>query len=129
MDIIVLNVSSRDGFKVSSILLCLSYKSEYFLRTLNDKCNRIGETIATNSERFDSELWAEIVYNYATAFKNVNGESEKYKLLDSLKTLWIGRFVSYAIEAKDMDMNEAEKIIQRQAEVFEDKFDYLRSIY
>jgi hypothetical protein len=87
------------------------------------------ENIANNSDRFDAEMWAEIVYNYATAFKNVNDESEKYKLLDSLKTLWIGRFVSYAIEAKDMDMNEAEKIIQKQAEVFEDKFDYLRSIY
>jgi hypothetical protein len=28
-----------------------------------------------------------------------------------------------------MDMNEAENVIQRQAEIFEDKFEYLRSIY
>ena len=46
-----------------------------------------------------------------------------------MKTLWIGRFVDYAIEAKDMNMNEAEKVIQKQAEVFEEKFDYLKSIY
>jgi len=37
--------------------------------------------------------------------------------------------VSYAEETKDMDINEAEKILQKQAEVFEAKFNYLRSIY
>jgi hypothetical protein len=53
----------------------------------------------------------------------------KYLLLDTLKTLWIGRFVSYAIEVKDMDINEAEIVIQKQGELFEEKLDYLRSIY
>jgi len=87
------------------------------------------EDIAKKIENFDSELWAEIVYNYAAAYKNIKSESNKYRLLESLKTLWIGRFVSYAIEAKDMDVNKAEQVIQKQAEVFEEKFDYLRSIY
>lgn len=85
--------------------------------------------IVQNKNDFDPELWAEIVYNYASAWKNMKTESEKYLLIDSLKTLWIGRFVSYAEEVKDMDMNEAEIVIQRQAEIFEEKFDYLRSIY
>ena len=85
--------------------------------------------IAKKIEKFDSELWSEIVYNYAAAYKNIKSESEKHLLLDSLKTLWIGRFVSYAIDAKDMDLNEAERAIQKQAEIFEEKIDYLRSIY
>jgi len=46
-----------------------------------------------------------------------------------LKTLWIGRFVSYAIETKDMDVNKAEHIIQKSAEIFEKQFNYIRSIY
>ena len=87
------------------------------------------EKIVQNKHSFDPELWAEIVYNYASAWKNMKTESEKYILIDSLKTLWIGRFVSYAEEVKNMDMNEAEIVIQRQAEIFEEKFDYLRSIY
>jgi len=87
------------------------------------------EKIVQNKNGFDPELWAEIVYNYASAWKNMKTESEKYILIDSLKTLWIGRFVSYAEEVKNMDMNEAEIVIQRQAEIFEEKFDYLRSIY
>jgi hypothetical protein len=87
------------------------------------------EQIVNNDEHFDSELWAEIVYNYAAAWKHINTESERTLLLDTLKNLWIGRFVSYANEVKDMDMNEAENVIQKQAEVFEAKFDYLKSIY
>ena len=79
--------------------------------------------------KFTPEFWAEIVYSFAAKWKEMKTNPEKYILLDSLKTLWIGRFVSYAREVKDMDINEAEKIIQRQAEIFEEKFDYLRSIY
>ena len=87
------------------------------------------EKIVKNKNSLDPELWAEIVYNYASAWKNINIESEKDKLLDSLKILWIGRFVSYAKEVKEMNINEAEIVIQKQAEIFEEKFDYLRSIY
>jgi hypothetical protein len=87
------------------------------------------EKIVNNNENLDSELWTEIVYNYAAAWRNVKIESDKILLLDSLKTLWIGRFISYVKEVKDMDINEAEIVIQKQAEIFEEKFDYLRSIY
>ena len=87
------------------------------------------ENIVEKDIPFDSELWVEVVYNYAAAYKMAEREPDKYLLLDSLKTLWIGRFVSYAEETKDMDINEAEKILQKQAEVFEAKINYLRSIY
>lgn len=87
------------------------------------------ENIVKNDKPMDPDLWAEVVYNYAAAYKNTEREPDRYLLLDSLKTLWIGRFVSYADETKDMDINEAEVILQKQAEVFEEKFDYLRSIY
>jgi len=89
----------------------------------------LENNIVKNVENFDSELWTEIVYNYAAAYKKTERAPDKYLLLDSLKTLWIGRFVSYAIETIDMDINGAEKVLQKQAEVFEGKFDYLRSIY
>jgi glucosylglycerate synthase len=87
------------------------------------------EKIVRNDGKIDSELWAEIVYNYATSWKKAHTDSDKYFLLDSLKILWIGRFVSYAAEVVDMDINDAEIVIQKQAEVFEEKIDYLKSIY
>jgi hypothetical protein len=87
------------------------------------------ERVIKSGEGIDSDLWAEIVFNYAASYKQAKSEPDKYLLLDCLKTLWIGRFVSYAMQTKDMDINEAETVLQQQAETFEDKFDYLRSIY
>ena len=87
------------------------------------------EDIIKNNSEFTSELWVKIVYLFAAAYKKAENKSDKYHLLDALKPLWIGRFVSYAIETKDMDINEAEVVLQTQAEVFEEKLDYLLSIY
>jgi len=112
-----------------------SFKSEFetskntMKHFLPDSIIKDLERIVNNGEKFDSEIWAEIVYNYAAGWKHVSTDSDKYLLLDTLKTLWIGRFVSYAKEVKDMDINQAEIIIQKQAELFEEKIDYLRSIY
>jgi len=89
------------------------------------------DDIVHNRKQFNSELWAKIVYNHAAAFKKLeeNEEKSKYKLIDSLKTLWIGRFASYADQVDEMDINEAEKIIQEQADIFERNFEYLKLIY
>jgi len=86
-------------------------------------------TVVNNGSGIDPELWAEIVYNYTASYKDARDEPGRYLLLDSMKTLWIGRFVSYAMETKDMDINQAEVVLQKQAEIFEDKMDYLCSIY
>ena len=77
----------------------------------------------------DDETWAKTVYSFAASYKSLDKDVDKYVLLECLKPLWIGRFVHYAKEVKNMDMNGAEKVIQRQAEVFEELFDYFASIY
>jgi len=84
---------------------------------------------AKNIEKFNASLWAEVVYNFAARYKELNSKAKKYALLDTLKTLWLGRFISYVIETKDMDWNEAEEIVQEQARIFEDKIEYFLSIY
>jgi len=96
---------------------------------LTDELMKKLENVIQNGEEFNSEIWTEIVYHYAASWRNLASDSDKYLLLDSLKTLWLGRFVSYAKEVEDMDINDAEKVIQKQAELFEEKFDYLCSIY
>jgi len=87
------------------------------------------DIITKNHEPFNSDIWAEIVYNYAAAYKQTKNDDDKKILLDTLKVLWIGRFVSYAIETKDLDINESEIVLQKQASIFEEKFNYLRTIY
>ena len=51
------------------------------------------------------------------------------QILDALMVLWMGRFASYVNETKDMETEEAEEEIERQAEIFEEERDYLISIY
>ena len=87
------------------------------------------EGVTKKIDHFSPELWAEIVYTFASLYKNAKKKSEKYILLDSLKTIWLGRFLSFVMETKDTDLNEAERLIQNQARIFEEKFDYFRSIY
>lgn len=71
--------------------------------------------------------------SHLTNFFNFLGmEPDSY--FDETKTLDdytndVKRFASYAQETKDMDINEAERVIQEQAEIFEKCFNYLRSIY
>jgi glycosyltransferase involved in cell wall biosynthesis len=102
---------------------------EYIKKILpHDLWFELNQIIMTEAS-INPELWAEIVYNYAAAYKNTNSEVPSDLIINTLKILWMGRFVSYAKETKTMDINGAEQIIQKQAEVFEGKFDYLRSIY
>jgi hypothetical protein len=104
---------------------CKSIMNKY----LPDNIMMELENIVQNGQDFNSNIWTEIVYTYAASWKNVLSDTDRYELLDSLKTLWIGRFVSYAKEVENMDINEAEKVIQKQAELFEKKFDHFTSIY
>ncbi|MFE3845654.1 glycosyltransferase [Thermoplasmatota archaeon] len=95
-----------------------------------DLINQLDD-IVNKGKYFDSELWSKIVYSYAAAFRKLDetNEEDVYNILDSLKTLWIGRFVSYATQVDGKDINEAEKIIQSQAVIFEQNIEYLKSIY
>jgi len=136
------NVLFRNSFskkpipvKIKIENLKKTYRDEY--QSIKTKLQKILpkdiieelNTINDNYTSFDPELWAEIVYNYAAAYKSAKSMKQKNLLINTLKTLWIGRFVSYAIETKKMDINEAEKILQKQAVIFEQKLDYLRGIY
>lgn len=79
-------------------------------------------------EKLDADTWSRSVYRFAAAYKHLDKDIDKYVLIEALKPLWLGRFASYAIEVKDMDTEEAERVIQEQARVFEKNFDYFISL-
>lgn len=104
-------------------------KKKVYQQVLPDVITNRLMRIVNNDVQFDAELWAKIVYQFAALYKHLETDADKERLIDALKTLWIGRFASYAMETKDMDINEAENVIQKQANVFEAQLHYLKSIY
>lgn len=96
---------------------------------------KVADTIEKNvSHRrifdFSAELWADVVYSFAKAYKKTDEKhTERRGLLDALRILWNGRLISFVKETKNMDTSEAECVIQKQAEAFENKFEDFRSSY
>jgi len=127
------------GQKPTPITVDIGKVDKMFKQGYRDFKNLIAASIANNvfkelekasqKEPVDlpPELWAKIVYNMAAAYKK--NKAERTHILDALRILWLGRFTSYVNATKDMGTIEAEREIERQAQIFEQERDYLISIY
>ena len=93
----------------------------------NDVFEELGKASQKEPVDIPPELWAKIVYSMAAAYKK--NKAERIHILDALRILWLGRFTSYVNDTKDMNTEEAEREIERQAQIFEQERDYLISIY
>ncbi len=72
------------------------------------------------------ELWYKIVYDIFYAFDTTNmGPS----LIEALKSLYFGRFVSFYRETIDKSYTESEEEIMAQAKLFFDRRNYLLKKY
>ncbi|MCG8607274.1 glycosyltransferase [bacterium] len=70
-----------------------------------------------------TENWAKILYDLAAAFHHWKGNRN---LLVSLMTpLYFARVASFVIRSREMSNQEAEVLVEEQAEVFENTKDYL----
>ncbi len=63
---------------------------------------------------FPLELWVQSVYRAINAFAH----DDDLKILDALRVLWQGRFLSLVRETEKMTDEEAERYIQDQLKVF-----------
>ena len=128
-----------NGQKPTPILVDIEKVDKMFKQGYKDYENIISANIdddvfnelekASKKEPVDiaPDLWAKLVYNMASAYKK--NEEKRIRILDALMILWLGRFTSYVNETKDMETKEAEREIEKQADVFEQERDYLISIY
>ncbi len=68
-------------------------------------------------------LWARIVFDFAYTYRNWH--RNRRRLVDLLVPLYFGRTASFCQEVQNMDYEEAEAVIEGQAEVFEGLMPYL----
>ncbi|MFP3984861.1 MAG: glycosyltransferase [Candidatus Bathyarchaeia archaeon] len=76
------------------------------------------EKLRNNSElSFSPEIWAKTVYSFVAGFKN-REILEKERLLDALRTLWIGKVAAFVNETLELDTAETEKLLDKEVEAF-----------
>lgn len=84
------------------------------------------EDLSSKKEKdfiFKTEVWAKILYDLAAAFHHWKGNRQ---LMVSLMTpLYFARVASFVNRTKDMSNEEAEAVVEEQAEIFEQNKGYL----
>jgi len=85
----------------------------------------VQEAISQSHEEFDfsAELWARIVIDFAVAYNKSLLPSEK--IMEAMIPLYLGRTAAFVQETSEMTTQEAERLVQTQAEIFEGLRSYL----
>ncbi len=94
-----------------------------------DSYNAVKEASRLSSKRFNLsvETWVKILYELAATFHYWPLHREK--LVDLMTPLYYGRVASFIRESWDMSSQEAEQLVEKQAQAFEDQKEYLIQIW
>jgi glycosyltransferase involved in cell wall biosynthesis len=83
---------------------------------------RLG-ALGDDDFRLPVGLWTRVIYDYALAFHNKRMPVEQ--LIKSMTPLYVGKTVSFILQAKDMGQQDAEDEIEKLCIEFENGKDYL----
>jgi len=72
---------------------------------------------------FPTESWCKILYYIAVTFHN--WKRNRVKLINMMTPIYFARIAGFVNMTKDMTKEEAEQVVEEQAEKFEDTKDYL----
>lgn len=89
----------------------------------------VKEAFRVSNKKFNLpiETWVKILYELAATFHYWPLNREK--LVDLMTPLYHGRVASFIRESWDMDSQEAEQLVEKQAQAFEDQKEYLIQIW
>jgi len=76
---------------------------------------------------FPSDLWAKILYDFAFTYQTWN--RNRKRLIGIMVPLYFGRTAAYCHEVAELDAEQAEKVVEDQAKVFEELKPYLIKKY
>ncbi len=116
-----LNDEFLDGFEQFKSL----YKDILSPKSFNGLDRVYGKKKRGNGLYIDADLWSNIVYDSAYTFHNWS--RNRRRLINILAPLYFGRTASYVEETETMNWQQAEDIIQKQAEIFEKNKNYLKN--
>ncbi|MFQ5964542.1 MAG: glycosyltransferase family 2 protein [Candidatus Scalinduaceae bacterium] len=80
-------------------------------------------TFSNDNFSFPTELWCKILYDVAVTFHN--WKRNRVKLINMVTPLYFARIAGFVNKTRDMTNEEAEQVVEEQAEKFENAKDYL----
>jgi glycosyltransferase involved in cell wall biosynthesis len=94
-----------------------------------DCFNQISNTAQMDSSQFylPTDSWVRILYELAATFHS--WQVNRTKLLDLMTPLYFARVASFVRQSWEMSSQEAEALVEEQAQKFEDQKDYLVKVW
>lgn len=80
-------------------------------------------TLNHSEASFAPNMWARIVYDFAYSY--LRWSRDRYKLVEIMTPIYYGRVASFIVETAAMTTDEADEVVEQQAEVFEEEKSYL----
>lgn len=103
------------------------YEMVISLDNFQELIHHYEQVKAGNSLTFPPELWCKILYDFAFTFQSWS--RNRRRLVDIITPLYFGRVGAYCQEVAGMSHKEAEAVIQKQAQIFEENKSYLVDKY
>ena len=79
--------------------------------------------VSDSEEELDADLWSKILYDFSVVYQL--WQRNRRRLVDIITPLYYGRTKSYCEQVINMGSDEAEAVVQKQAEIFEKNKPYL----
>ncbi len=100
------------------------YKAILSARAFEGLSQSYLERASGDPLRFPPQLWARIIYDFAATYQTWS--RNRRRLVNIMVPLYFGRTAAYSREVMDKPWEEAEKLIQQQASIFEEHRDYFK---
>jgi glycosyltransferase involved in cell wall biosynthesis len=94
-----------------------------------DLLETLSELSSSQRILIPPEIWAKTVYSFACAFARQTEDKRDDELLSSLRGLWLGKVYSFLLETEKMTDEEANRLTEQEAAVFEEQKPFLLSHY
>ena len=115
---VIMDISGyMNGFK-SGYKEIIKAKNFFLPVEIISSLDKISKSFGVEDFNFPIDLWAQIVYYSLSYYEQKKDRKED--ILEILRILWQGRLASFAIETKDLDVEQSEEVIQRQVEAFKE---------
>lgn len=98
----------------------LPYHNQVYRKILSEPLLTDFQKLRKKQEKnfiMDPEIWAKSVYSFAAGFRR-QALTERERLLEALRILWIGRVASFVNQTRDLDTLEANSKIEEEVETF-----------